>query len=204
MGEPIREQWITEATQGRTFAEVGGLWGTVNETVTVAAAAGATELTMIDVAPPDPGPDGLWSAFDRRLQEHGVSGVRCLRGNIDDRTTTAEAGAFDVVHCSGVLYHCPEPLHTLRQLRLLTRETLVLGTATMPESISTSAGSVQVESGAAMLVPAMTQSQRAGVAVLVAFFGLGVVLIAGLRTPLRQDGGRAKDGPHTASQTRRE
>ncbi len=54
------------------------------------------------------------------------------------------------------------------------------------------------------IVTALTQSQRAGVAVLVAFFGMGVVLIAGLRTPLRQDGGRAKDGPHTASQTRRE
>jgi SAM-dependent methyltransferase len=159
VGEPIREGWIAEAVPSRTFAEVGGLWGVVNEQVTVAAAAGAAELAMIDLAPKG-GPDDLWRSFESRLEEHGVSGVRCIDGSIDDHATVREAGSFDVVHCSGVLYHCPDPLHTLRNLRQLTRETLVLGTATMPETVATSAGTVRVEPGAAMLVPAMSVSQR--------------------------------------------
>ena len=160
MPEPVREGWISEVVQGRTFAEVGGLWGVVNEQITVAAASGATELTMIDLAPKG-GPDDLWKSFASRLEEHKVSKVRCVNGSIDDPTVVEEVGSFDVVHCSGVLYHCPEPLHTLRNLRAITRENLVLGTATMPETIVTSAGTATVEPGAAMLVPAMNDSQRA-------------------------------------------
>lgn len=160
MPEPLREAWIAEAVPGRTFAEVGGLWGVVNEQVTVAGGAGASELTMIDVAP-EGGPEDLWQAFRARLADNGLSNVDCVRGSIDDPTVVDSVGSFDVVHCSGVLYHCPEPLHTLRNLRSLTRETLVLGTATMPETVATSAGTVEVESGTAMLVPAMTASQRA-------------------------------------------
>jgi SAM-dependent methyltransferase len=160
MGEALRERWIAEATAGCSFAEVGGLWGIVNEQVTVAARAGATDLTMIDVAPED-GPDDLWSAFRERLAERRVGDVRCLRGNIDEPETLERAGSFDVVHCSGVLYHCPEPLRSLRNLRRLVRGTLVLGTATVPELVETDAGSVAVEPGSALLVPAMSDRQRA-------------------------------------------
>ena len=159
MPEPIREEWISQAAPGRSFAEVGGLWGTVNEQVTVAAAAGASDLTMIDVAPKG-GDEDLWEAFRGRLDEHGVGDVRCIQGNIDDAQVRSDAGSFDVVHTSGVLYHCPEPLATLRNLRSIVRETLVLGTATMPETVSTAAGTVNMEPGGAMLVPAMTASQR--------------------------------------------
>ncbi len=54
------------------------------------------------------------------------------------------------------------------------------------------------------IVTALTQSQRAGVAVLVAFFGVGAILVAGIRTPLRQDAGQAKDATHAVRQARRE
>jgi SAM-dependent methyltransferase len=160
MGEPIREQWIAAAAAGKSFAEVGGLWGTVNEQVTVAASAGATATTMIDVAPTD-GDEDLWELFRERAASLGVTGTTCVQGSIDDPETVQRAGSFDVVSCSGVIYHCPDPLHTLRHLRAITRETLILGTATMPETVSIAAGTVSVEPGAALLVPAMSQSQRA-------------------------------------------
>lgn len=163
VGEPIREEWVASAVAGKTFAEVGGLWGTVNEQVTVAALAGATATTMIDVAPTDPkeGTEDLWQLFRERAASRGVTDTEFVQGSIDDPAVAERVGTFDVVSCSGVIYHCADPLHTLRQLRSITRETLVLGTATMPETVSTSAGTVSVEPGAALLVPAMTQSQRA-------------------------------------------
>lgn len=161
MGEPIREQWIAAAAAGKSFAEVGGLWGTVNEQVTVAAQAGATATTMIDVAPNNGGDEDLWQLFRERAASLGVTDTTCVQGSIDDPETVQRVGSFDVVSCSGVLYHCAEPLHTLRHLRAITRQTLVLGTATMPETVSRAAGTVSVEPGAALLVPAMTQSQRA-------------------------------------------
>ncbi len=49
------------------------------------------------------------------------------------------------------------------------------------------------------IVTALTQSQRAGVAVLVVFFGMGAVLVAGVRAPLRVDDGQAKDGAEASA-----
>lgn len=49
------------------------------------------------------------------------------------------------------------------------------------------------------IVTALTQSQRAGVAVLVVFFGMGAVLVAGVRAPLRAGGGQAKDGAEASA-----
>ena len=160
MGEPICEQWVADVVPGKTFAEVGGLWGTVNEQVTVAAQAGATATTMIDIAPDDGGDEDLWKLFRERATSRGVTDTTCLIASIDDPETVERAGSFDVVCCSGVLYHCPDPVHTLRQLRAITRETLILGTVSMPETVTTSAGTVSVEAGAALLVPAISDSQR--------------------------------------------
>jgi SAM-dependent methyltransferase len=185
MGDPIREQWVSKAAAGRTFAEVGGLWGTVNEQVTVAARAGATATTMLDVAPDEPKGDSLWDRFRDRAAELGVHDTNCVQGSIDDPDLPERVGSFDVVSCSGVLYHCPEPLHTLRQLRAITRETLIFGTATMPETVSSSAGTISVEPGSAMLVPALTQSQ-------LAIFGawlreLGEIQALGVTYPMTTD-----------------
>lgn len=161
MPHSIREAWITSAATGKSFAEVGGLWGTVNEQVSTAARAGATSTTMIDVAPRDGSDDDLWRLFSERLDQLGVDQPTCIQRNIDDEETISELGDFDVVHCSGVLYHCPEPLHTLKRLRAITNETLILGTATMPERVETTAGSVTLAPGGALLVPAMSFAQRA-------------------------------------------
>jgi SAM-dependent methyltransferase len=161
MGEPICERWIGEAVPGKSFAEVGGLWGTINEQVTAAAKAGASATTMIDIAPSDGGEQDLWRLFRERAASLGVTDTTCVNGSIDDPETARRAGSFDVVCCNGVLYHCPDPLHTIGQLRSITRETLVLGTVTMPEQVSTSAGTISTEPGSALLVPALGESQRA-------------------------------------------
>jgi len=42
-------EWIKQYVQGKTFVDVGRLWGTVNEKVSVAAKAGARETSMIDI-----------------------------------------------------------------------------------------------------------------------------------------------------------
>ena len=47
----VRDTYIRQVVAGKSFADVGGLWGTVNEKVSVAHAYGARALTMIDVSP---------------------------------------------------------------------------------------------------------------------------------------------------------
>jgi hypothetical protein len=161
MGEPICERWVQEAVPGKSFAEVGGLWGTANEQVTVAARAGASATVMVDVAPNDGGEGDLWELFRERASSLGVSDTTCVQGSIDDPETAKRVGSVDVVCCNGVLYHCPDPIHTLRQLRAITRKTLILGTVSMPETVSTSAGAVSTEPGSALFMPAANESQRA-------------------------------------------
>jgi hypothetical protein len=160
MGDPICESWVQAVAADKSFAEVGGLWGTTNEQVTTAGLAGASSTTMIDIAPED-GDDNLWQLFRDRARSMNVSGTAEIRGSIDDPATIERAGAFDVVCCNGVLYHCPEPLKTLRHLRTITMETLILGTVTIPETISNSAGSLKVEPGAALMSAALNASQLA-------------------------------------------
>src|SRR5437868_5978147 len=83
MSVPIRKEWIERIAPGRSFAEVGGLWGTVNEQVTVAAKGGAREVTMIDIAP-DTGPEGyLWDRFRERCQQEGVKDYHCIRADLN-------------------------------------------------------------------------------------------------------------------------
>jgi hypothetical protein len=186
MGEPIRERWIAEAAGGKSFAEVGGLWGTVNEQITVAARAGATSTTMIDVAPEDAEEGGnLWERFRERAHSLGVLDTSFVRGNIDDPETVERVGRYDLVSCSGVLYHCPDPLRTLRNLRAITSGTLILGTASMPETVASVAGEVAVEPGSALFVPAMTHSQRAILGHWL--FELGEVQAIGVNHPLEGD-----------------
>jgi predicted O-methyltransferase YrrM len=182
--DTIREQWVTEAAAGKSFAEVGGLWGTTNEQVTVAARAGATATTMIDLSVSDGSAKDLWKLFHERAADLGVTDTVCVQGSIDDPDTVERVGEFDVVCCSGVLYHCPEPLRTLLHLRAITRETLILGTATIPEIVSGKAGTVSVKAGAALLVPGLTDTQRAIIGEWLQ--GVGA-LASGINDPIAPD-----------------
>lgn len=160
--EPNRQRWLLQSVSGKSFAEVGGLWGTVNEQVTVALKAGAAQGTMIDLpAQAQPDQPILWQRFRDRCQAQGIANYRCVEADINDPDLARIAGAYDVVHCTGVLYHVPQPLTTLLQLGKICRETLILGTATIPDRVSNPAGTLTLEPGSALLIPAMSDSQRA-------------------------------------------
>jgi hypothetical protein len=158
---PIRSRLLTEAVSGgRSFVDIGGLWGVVNEQVTVAAAGGAHPLAMVDAAPTDDA-DWLWTAFAERCDEHGLDDVRTISADLHDPGFAETVGVYDVVHCSGVLYHSPHPLFVVQQLRAVTRRTLLLGTATLPDEVTTAAGRLTVAPGSALFVPALSASHRA-------------------------------------------
>jgi SAM-dependent methyltransferase len=86
---------------------------------------GATAVTGLDLMPAS-------EQFESEHSRRGSS-VRFLQGDVHDERTIREVGVHDVVWCSGVLYHCPNPVHSLECLRRITRETLVLRNATVPE-----------------------------------------------------------------------
>jgi hypothetical protein len=180
--DPNRSRWFQQFIPGKTFAEVGGLWGVVNEQVTVAAKAGAREVAMIDLpAASLPEQPGLWASFRQRCLAHGVANYRCVEADVNDSRIAEIAGTYDVVHCSGVLYHCPQPLATLLQLRKICRETLVLCTATIPDHVVNSAGTLTLEPGSALFIPSMSDAQRAVGARFLQEVGVGAAI--GVITP---------------------
>ncbi len=151
------DEWISHSVHGKTFADVGGLWGTVNEKVSVAARAGARETTMIDITPPD---HEAWAQFYQRCADQGVECGKSITANVDDPGFAEKVGMYDVVHCSGVIYHCPNPVYTLAQLASISREILIIGSTVIPHHISNSKGAIAMEENSALFVPALNDRQR--------------------------------------------
>lgn len=121
-----RHEWIAEHAPGRSFADIGGLF--IDGQVSFEAEeAGASSVTLFDAGDREYAP-----AF---LAEHERRGskVRYVQGDLHDNASIDQVGRHDVVWCTGVLYHTPNPVHQLMQLREITREYLYLGTHTIAE-----------------------------------------------------------------------
>jgi Methyltransferase domain len=153
-----RDQYIHRVASGRTFAEVGGLWGTLNERVSVAHAAGARQLTMIDLSPAG---SHWWMKFRERCRDLSVPAAAEVSGEILQLAAQPNPPRFDVVHCSGVLYHMPDPIRFLCALRRLTGEHLILTSSITADLIANEAGILRVPSGSALFIPALTPPELA-------------------------------------------
>ncbi len=123
--QPDREDVVRRHAAGKTFCDVGCMWKVHGRIAFVAEEAGATSVTGVD----------LMEASPEFLSEHErrESAVRFVRGDLHDAATVADVGPHQVVWCSGVLYHAPNPVLTLQRLRELTTELLILQTMTLPE-----------------------------------------------------------------------
>ena len=138
------EPLIDDLAPGHSFIDVGALWNVHGKVAFRAEEQGATAVTALDVSSP--------TEEYRAEHERRGSTVRFVHGDLHDEAVRAEAGLHDVVWCSGVLYHCPDPLHTLRCLREITTRTLVLISATIPE--------VPGKAQAAVFFPALGVRER--------------------------------------------
>ena len=116
---------IDRHARGASFADVGCMWNVDGAWAFRALEAGATRVVGIDLMPPT-------AEFLAQNEARGRR-VEFLQGDINDPSTTAAIGTVDCVFCAGVLYHVPNPLATLAQLRRICRKTLVLICATIRE-----------------------------------------------------------------------
>jgi Methyltransferase domain len=146
------DEVISSHVKDASFADVGGLWGLINEKITVAVKAGCQAATMIDIMPIG---HQSWTEFDQRARSMGVTRYKKLQGNVDDPTLAEKAGTFDFVHCSGVIYHVPNPLYTLARLHALTRRFLVLVSMTVPQSVHTEMGEISFAGGRTIFLPSV-------------------------------------------------
>jgi hypothetical protein len=154
----LRDEYIARVVSDKTFGEVGGLWGTVSEKVSVAHQHGATSLSMIDIQPEG---NELWQKFHERMADLGIANVREISGDICEINNQDVVDPFDVVHCSGVLYHHPNPFVMLAALRRITRQYLVLTSAVTQTVIENECGRYEIPPSGVLLVPALNDDERA-------------------------------------------
>lgn len=152
-----KHRWIGDNVAGKTFADIGGLWGTLNETVSIAHKGGASKCTMVDIRTDD---NKWWGLFHERCNELGVSGYDSVVDDICDADVSARLGTFDMVHCSGILYHVSDPLAMIRNLVSITNEYLIIGSMLVPEHISNSKGELHVNRGVLHSIPLMKANEK--------------------------------------------
>ncbi len=85
-----QDEWIRRLAAGKIFADVGGLWGTVNEKITHAVKAGALSATMIDITPQD---KDLWRKFEEHAEKLGVTEYSRLTANLDHPAIEKKVGS---------------------------------------------------------------------------------------------------------------
>lgn len=117
--------YIRQYAPGKSFADVGCMWGVNGEYAFIAEEAGATSVKAVDVFGPTP-------EFEEKKRAR-ASRVEFVLGDVVSAGTLARVGVVDVVFCAGVLYHHPSPFDLLVALRRICRETLILRTSTIPE-----------------------------------------------------------------------
>lgn len=149
-----RDELIAKVVSNRTFADVGGLWGTINEKVSVALRAGARSSAMVDIAAPD---SPLWEQFRQRMASLGLAEYQCVSSDVANLTA---GPLYDVVHSSGILYHHPNPMILLEAFHRITGKYLILTSAITHEEIVTSQGVYRIPGSAALFVPALTEQER--------------------------------------------
>jgi hypothetical protein len=142
--DPPREELIRRHCAGRSFADIGAMWQVNGGIAFLAEECGASSVTAADVMAPTP-------EYEAEHARRG-SAVRFVRGDVHDPEVVRSIGRHQVVWCSGVLYHAPNPLLTLERLRSVTDELLILATETLPE--------VPGLAGSCVFFPALSDRDR--------------------------------------------
>lgn len=121
----IRKALIGKYAVNRTFIDVGCMWGVNGYFSFLAEELGAKDVIAFDIY-------DATEKFNQTKNEK-KSNVRFMRGDINSKESIKNIGKRDVVYCTGLLYHVPDPLYTLARLREICGEVLILGTAVIPE-----------------------------------------------------------------------
>lgn len=141
---PPYRQIFGPYVEGASFADVGTMWSVDGRYAFEAEEDGAASVTAFDGMNTTP-------EFERE-HERRSSRVRFVQGDINDPDAVAAIGRHDVVWCSGIVYHAPDPHLTVRNLCSLADRYVMVGSSTLPE--------VPGLRNACVFFPALSSSDR--------------------------------------------
>ncbi len=140
----IKHELISKYTANKSFIDVGCMWGVHGYFSFLAEELGAKNVVAFDI----------YQATEEfeSVKSSKQSNVKFVQGDINSRDCINSLGKFEVVYCTGLLYHVPDPLYTLTRLREICSDVLILGTAVIPE--------MNGIENAAVYYPYLSESQR--------------------------------------------
>ncbi len=148
-----RDEYIRRVVAGKGFIDIGGLSNVIYERVSVAAAAGADKVTMMDVEGPE---CPWWKLLKQRLAERGVQNCEFISGDV----LSMQLEPAEIVYSSGVLYHLPCPIDYISKLRRITKEYCILTSTTVATRVETDSGKLYFPPSSVLFVPALSGQER--------------------------------------------
>lgn len=113
---------------------------------------------MLDMSPAG---SHWWEKFETRCRGLNVPPVRGISDDVMRLAAAADVPRFDVVHCSGILYHIPDQFQFLRAMRAVTGEYLILTSSITETHIRNEAGELVVPEAGSLFLPALSEAERA-------------------------------------------
>jgi len=161
-----RERVIKKYSNGKTFADIGCMWGIHGKYSFLAEESGAKKVIGVDMHPES----------DEYLEEkkRRVSSVQFIQGDINSLDTIEKLSEVDIVFCTGVIYHMPNPLLLLFRLRMVCKQILIIGSALIPEMVGMD--------NVAIFYPYLNENQRKT-------WSLGIGLQKGVTGPYEAEAG---------------
>jgi len=154
------DDWIAGVAPGRSLLDLGGIRErSGNERCSWAQRCGAVDVAMADNLSLD---HELWAYFRNTTRERGVKGIDFRPEiDVDSPGLAQKLGQFDIVCATALLYHAPNPVHTLLNLRHVVGEYLIASTVVVPDVVENSEGRVAFPAASALFLPALRGHERA-------------------------------------------
>lgn len=140
----LQAQLIRKYAPGKSFVDVACMFRADGAAAFLAEESGATAVTGTDTA--------LRTEKFLEREKATNSKIKFVQHDMNAATAVEAVGVHDVVYCCGLLYHVPDPHHSISQLMAMSSGTLILGTKTIPE--------ITGAPGGAVYFPGLSEKQR--------------------------------------------
>ncbi|UPY37191.1 hypothetical protein [Sediminicoccus sp. KRV36] len=154
------DHWIAAVAPGRSFVDIGGIRErSGNERASWAQRCGAVDVAMADILPLE---HELWAYFRDSTRAHQIHDIDFRpETDVDHPGFAQKLGRFDIVNAASLLYHAPNPIHTLLNLRRVVGEYLIASTVVVPDAVENAEGRVSFAAASALFLPALRGRERA-------------------------------------------
>jgi hypothetical protein len=157
--QDVVDEWIASVVRGKSFVDIGGIGEfATNERTCWAKYSGASKAAVADFEPFD---HHLWRHYRQETKRLGIIDIEFYEKiNIDDPSLRDKIGEWDIVHSTGILYHVPNPVHSILNLRRIVRSHLIINTVIVPQIIENAAGRLDLPAAGVLFAGALRGTDR--------------------------------------------